>query len=165
MLTIPIPFFQASNSGHTWFLCRRHRALEPHFVKVLSAFLRIIVQKFGNNKCWPFQFHSSELLIPAKSGFCTEGIQHCSFALRRLCQHFFTSLSKILATINVDPSKFILPTFKFWPKSDFSIFSGNIIKLYRGKIEMFSGINLVGNGKKFLISPPDVWLISRESWF
>ena len=65
MLTIPISFFQSSNSGHTWFLRRRHKALKPRFEKVLSAFLHIVVQNFRNNRCWSFQFHSSKLLNPA----------------------------------------------------------------------------------------------------
>ena len=83
MLIISISFFRASNSGHTWFLCRRHRALKPRFEKVLSAFLHIVVQNFGNNKCWPSQFHSSELLIPTRSGLCAEGIEHWNQVLRR----------------------------------------------------------------------------------
>ena len=83
MLILPISFFQASNSGHTRLLYRRHRALKPRFEKVLSAFLHIVVQNFGNNKSWPFEYHCSKLLLPAKIGFCAESIEHWIFALRR----------------------------------------------------------------------------------
>ena len=75
MLTIPIPFFRASNSGQKWFLCRKHRALKPRFEQVLSAFLHIVVQNFGNNRCSPFQIHSFELLNPDTRGFCTKGMR------------------------------------------------------------------------------------------
>ena len=107
----PISFFQAPNSRWKWFLCRRHRALELRFEKVLSAILHITLQTFSNNNCWQFQFHSSKLPIAAKSGFCAEGIEHWSFALRRFCQHFFTIISKNFGKIIVDHSIFILSNF------------------------------------------------------
>ena len=159
MLTLPISFFQASNSGHTWFLCRRHRAMKPRFEKVLlaflhivvqnfgnikcsplptsffqasesgqkwflcwrftalklrfekvlAAFLHIVVQNFGNSKCWPFQYHSSKLLIPATRGFCAEGIEQWNLALRRFCQHFFTSLSEICWPLHFNSSNLLNP--------------------------------------------------------
>ena len=61
MLTLPTSFFQASNSGHTWFLRRRHRALKPRFERVLSAFPHIVVQNFGNNKLRFFRELYSEV--------------------------------------------------------------------------------------------------------
>ena len=116
MFTISNSFFQVSNSGQKWFLCRRHRELKPHFEKVLTALLHIVVQNFGNNRCSPFQIRSSELLIPATRGFCADGKEHWNLPLESFCQHFFTSLSKILESINVDPSKCILPSFWIHPR-------------------------------------------------
>ena len=92
MLTNPILVFQASNSVQKWFLYRKHKALQTHFETVLSAFLQIVLQKFGNNRCWPFQFHSSKLQIPSKSGFCAEGAKHSSsskFCQRTIKKHAF----------------------------------------------------------------------------
>ena len=63
-----------------------------------------------------FQIHSFKLLIPATSCLCAEGMEHWILAFRRFCQHFLTSLSKILATINVDHSNLVLPSFWIRPK-------------------------------------------------
>ena len=116
LIIVPNSFFQTSNSGHKWSLCRRHGALNPRLERVLSSFLHIVVQNFRNNDCWPFHFRFSNLVNPAKSSFCAEGMEHWILALRGFCPHFFTSLSKIFAIIDVDPSNIIIPSFWFRPK-------------------------------------------------
>ena len=119
MLTIPFSFFRACNLGEKSFLCRRHRTLEARFETVLSAFLQILVQNFGKNKCSRFHFHSSELPISLRRGFCTEGVEHSKHTLGPFCPHFFKSFFKILTIINVDHSICMLPSFQFPVKSGF----------------------------------------------
>ena len=76
LIIVPNSFFQTSNSGHKWSLCRRHGALNLRLERVLSSFLHIVVQNFRNNDCWPFHFRFSNLVNPAKSSFCAEGMEH-----------------------------------------------------------------------------------------
>ena len=86
------------------------------YKKILSGHVRVLdcslfLPSLLNNV--RLQVHVSKLEVSAKSGFCTEGTEHSKHALRRFCQHFFKSLFKNLAKINVHHSIFILPSFQF----------------------------------------------------
>ena len=76
MLILPNSFSEVCESGQKYVLCQRQRALNPHIGKVFLEFLRIIVQNFRNNRCWPFQFRPSKCPIPATRCFSAEVMQN-----------------------------------------------------------------------------------------